>query len=342
MRKSAQKPVLKYKILVVDDEQGVIDSLIVVLGKSGYTVQGITDPYEAVDLLRREHFDMLILDFLMSPIHGDRVVELIREFDKDLYILLLTGYKDLVPPIETVRTLDIQGYCEKSNRFEQLVLLVESGMKSVMRNAELNEALAALQEHYLETIEALRVVVNTKDHYTRCHSDRVTYYAMKIGQAMGLDEESLETLNVGCRFHDIGKIGVPDSILLKPDRLGDEEFLEIKKHPANGAHILSVMSVFQKIIPLVKSHHERIDGKGYPDGLSGAEIPFLARIVSVADSFDAMTSDRAYRSKMELDKAIEQLRQGISQQFDGDIVNAFIELLSSYDEMEEEIAKMER
>ncbi|MCL2677516.1 MAG: DUF3369 domain-containing protein, partial [Clostridiales bacterium] len=131
MRKTNRVPLSKYNILVLDDEIGVIDSLSVIFKRSGYRISGVTDPYEAIERLRNERFDLLILDFLMSPIHGDRVVELIREFDRDLYILLLTGYKDLAPPLKTIKTLDIQGYCEKSDRFDQLILLVESGLKSI-------------------------------------------------------------------------------------------------------------------------------------------------------------------------------------------------------------------
>ena len=120
-----------YKILLVDDEQGILDSLSVVLKRSGYHYTGITSPLEAIERVRNEHFDLMILDFLMSPIHGDEVVRQIREFNREIYILLLTGHKDLAPPLETIRALEIQGYCEKSDRFDQLLLLIESGIKSI-------------------------------------------------------------------------------------------------------------------------------------------------------------------------------------------------------------------
>ena len=121
----------KYKIIVVDDESGIIDSLSVFLRKSGYTLVGVTDPLEAIERVKKEHFDLMLLDFIMSPIHGDKVVEEIRKFNKELYILLLTGHKDLAPPLETIKRLDIQGYCEKSDKFDQLLLLIESGIKSI-------------------------------------------------------------------------------------------------------------------------------------------------------------------------------------------------------------------
>jgi DNA-binding NtrC family response regulator len=131
MRKKLIREASEYRIFVVDDEVGIIDSLTVVLNRGGYEPVGETDPLKAIERLKTEHFDMLILDYLMSPIHGDEMVEQIRKFNKELYILLLTGHRDLAPPLETIKALDIQGYCEKSDKFDQLILLVESGVKSI-------------------------------------------------------------------------------------------------------------------------------------------------------------------------------------------------------------------
>ena len=128
-----------YKIIVVDDEQGIVDSLSIFLKRSGYDFTGITNPVEAIERVRQEHFDMMILDFMMDPIHGDEVVEEIRKFNKELYILLLTGHKDLAPPLETIKRLDIQGYCEKSDKFDQLLLLIESGIKSIEQMKTIKE-----------------------------------------------------------------------------------------------------------------------------------------------------------------------------------------------------------
>ena len=128
-----------YKIIVVDDEQGIVDSLSIFLKRSGYDFTGLTNPLEAIERVRNEHFDMMILDFMMDPIHGDEVVEEIRKFNKDLYILLLTGHKDLAPPLETIKRLEIQGYCEKSDKFDQLLLLIESGIKSIKQMNEIKK-----------------------------------------------------------------------------------------------------------------------------------------------------------------------------------------------------------
>lgn len=327
---------LQYRILAVDDEVGILDSLRVFLSKAGYTFVGVTNPLEAIEKVRTEHFDLMLLDFLMTPIHGDQVVEEIRKFNKDLYILLLTGHKDLAPPLDTIKRLDIQGYCEKSDKFDQLLLLIESGIKAVSQmqlikkiNDELKTTYDKLESAYMETIEILRFTVEAKDAYTRGHSDRVSAYSVLIGEALGLPEEDLKTLKIGGLFHDIGKIGIPDSILLKTTKLDDEEYSEIKNHPAIGAHILSNATIFKDIIPIVKHHHERFDGRGYPGKLKGEEIPYFARIAAVADSFDAMTSKRSYRDSLPMDVVIEEIIKNSGTQFDPEIAKVFLDILAN-------------
>ncbi len=496
MRRSTNRVNLDYKILIVDDEPGIIDSLSVVLKRSGYQFVGLTDPLEAIEKVREEKYDLLILDYLMYPIHGDKVVERIREFNNELYILLLTGHKDLAPPLETIKALEIQGYCEKGDRFDQLLLLVESGIKSIsqmrtikkfqeglnkilqsvpkiyqlqpidniledilaeilplvnsknafilidditrissgnnsifkgigkykkkvadfmemldpelmefigsarinkkvvkldkkviiplineylqdigiifvegddledglkllelysnqasssinnaflhslvnIKNDELNKTYDQLRETYMDTIEALRMVVDAKDIYTRGHSDRVAYFAVKIGEAFDFSKEELELLRISGIFHDVGKIGTSDDILFKSQKLNEKEYEEIKKHPLKGARILSAVSMFKEVVSIVKCHHERIDGKGYPEGLTKDEIPFLARIISVADAFDAMISDRRYRSRLKFEEARNQLIQGSGTQFDVEVVEKFIHQLSDFEQMAKEVA----
>ncbi len=494
MRKKMAEVTTDYKILIVDDEEGIINSMKVMLTRSGYYCVGISNPVEAIQRLETESFDMLILDYIMTPIHGDEVVAKIREFNKDIYILLLTGHKDLAPPLETIKALDIQGYCEKGDRFDQLLLLIESGIKSIsqmrtikqfkdglnkilyavpkiyqlqpidtileeileglmplvnskdafilvddcisshgeiiykgvgeykipveslvmmlspdlmerigfsrenkvtvyldhgiilplisenstsigviyiesnnfdeglklleiystqasssinnaflhslinMKKEELDRTYQELRNRYIDTIEALRLTVDAKDIYTRGHSDRVSYYAAKLGEQFDLSHEEIELLKVGGIFHDIGKIGTADDILFKTDKLNFSEYEEIKKHPLKGAYILSAISMFKDVVPLVKYHHERIDGKGYPEGLKGDKIPFLARILTVADAFDAMTSDRKYRSKLNLDETINQFKMNSGTQFDPVVVDKLLELLVNFELMQKDIA----
>lgn len=337
MRKNSHTNInTQYKIIAVDDEVGILDSLNVFLSKVGYSFVGVTNPVEAIEKVKNEHFDLMLLDFLMTPIHGDQVVEEIRKFNKDLYILLLTGHKDLAPPLETIKRLDIQGYCEKSDKFDQLLLLVESGIKAVSQmklikniNIELKETYDKLESAYMETIEILRYTVEAKDSYTKGHSDRVSEYSQLIGRKLELSEADLKMLKIGGLFHDIGKIGIPDSILLKNTKLDDNEYSEIKNHPAIGAHILSNASVFQDIIPIVKHHHERYDGNGYPSKLKGNDIPYLARITAVADAFDAMTSRRSYRDCLSLDFVRNEILNNKGTQFDPEIADVFLDILEN-------------
>ncbi|MCX7708611.1 MAG: DUF3369 domain-containing protein [Clostridia bacterium] len=490
MRQAAKKVQSNYRIAILDDEAGIIDTISIVLKRNGYEFEGFTDQLEAIERIKEQHFDMLILDYLMDSMHGDEVVERIRRFNKEIYILLLTGHKDIAPPLETIRSLEIQGYCEKSDRFDQLILLIESGIKSIqqvqtinkfkeglnrileavpeiyqlqpvacilekiltgilpfvnaqdafiliddtgqsensgnksifrgigkyhveieqfmqklnpsvmacigyarttgkyvnmenelifplvneysktigvmyidgsgtedglklleiysrqaassisnaflhsmvnMKNEELNKTYEELKIRYMDTVEVLRLAVDAKDEYTRGHSDRVAYYAVKIGEAFGLPADEIDILKLGGVFHDIGKIGTADDILFKTESLDNREYTEVKRHTLKGAHILSAVSMFKDVVPLVKYHHERLDGKGYPEGLMGEEIPFLARILSVADAFDAMTSDRVYRNRLELNEAIEQLTNASGTQFDPEVVDKFVKLLDRFE-----------
>lgn len=331
-----------YKIIAVDDEIGIIDSLSIFLNKSGYNFVGLTDPIEALERVKTEHFDLMILDFIMTPIHGDKLVEEIRKFNKDLYILLLTGHKDLAPPLETIKRLDIQGYCEKSDKFDQLLLLIESGIKSISQmnlikqiNDELSNTYTELENAYLESIETLRYTVEAKDPYTSGHSIRVAKYSELIGKYLNLSDQDLKTLHVGGLFHDIGKIGIPDSILLKESSLTNDEYSQIKNHPSIGAHILCNAKIFQNIIPIVKHHHERYDGTGYPSQLKGDDIPYLVRITTIADSFDAMSSKRNYRNELSPEHIIEEIQRNKGTQFDSEIADVFLDILNNhYDEIQ--------
>ena len=325
-----------YKIIVVDDEQGIVDSLSIFLKRSGYDFTGLTNPLEAIERVRNEHFDMMILDFMMDPIHGDEVVEEIRKFNKDLYILLLTGHKDLAPPLETIKRLEIQGYCEKSNKFDQLLLLIESGIKSIEQmntiktiNEQLHDKNEELERAYLDTIGILRQTVEAKDPYTRGHSDRVSEYSVLIGKKLGLDEKTLHILKIGGLFHDIGKIGIPDSILLKESKLSDEEYSQIKNHPMIGVHMLGDAAIFTDILPIVKHHHERYDGRGYPSQLVGEDIPYVARIAAVADTFDAMTSKRSYRDSLPIDVVRAEIERCSGTQFDPNIAKVFLDIMDN-------------
>ena len=269
--------------------------------------------------------------------HGDTVVEEIRKFNSDLYILLLTGHKDLAPPLETIRKLSIQGYCEKNDKFDQLLLLIESAIKSIEQmnmikkiNQELVLSKEELEKSYLESIQTLRYAVEAKDEYTRGHSDRVSAIAVLIGKYMGLNKADLKRLEIGGLFHDIGKIGVPDNILLKDAKLTDDEYGEIKNHPSIGKHILSSATIFKDILPIVYHHHEHFNGTGYPGKISENEIPLFARITAIADTFDAMTSKRSYRDALPINIVKSEIENGSGTQFDPEITRVFMDILNNH------------
>ena len=163
-----------------------------------------------------------------------------------------------------------------------------------------------------------------RDQYTERHSVNVTRLSVRTAQSMNLTPGEIECLEISSILHDIGKIAIPDNILLKPGSLTDEEYDTIKTHPEIGENILKSIKLFETERKIVRHHHERWDGKGYPDGLSGKEIPLLSRILSVADAYDAMTSDRPYRKGLPVEKAIGELRRNTGTQFDKEIVDAFI------------------
>jgi HD-GYP domain-containing protein (c-di-GMP phosphodiesterase class II) len=175
----------------------------------------------------------------------------------------------------------------------------------------------------------LAEAVDAKDRYTRGHSQRVAEYAKALAQASGYDEGFVELVYVSGTLHDVGKIGVPDEVLKKTSRLTDEEFAQIKLHPELGEKIVMQIPELRDTLPGVRSHHERYDGRGYPDRLAGEQIPLIARILSIADAFDAMTSDRSYREGMTFEHALSQIREGSGSQFDPDLAATFVAMMES-------------
>lgn len=192
---------------------------------------------------------------------------------------------------------------------------------------EIKQAKEDLEDLLINTITSLVSAIDAKSPWTKGHSERVTYYARKIGSELGLSEKEIETLTLAGLLHDIGKLGTYDAVLDKPDKLTAEEFELVKKHPVKGIAILSPIKQLKDIIPIIRHHHEKYDGKGYPDGLKGEEIPLSARILCAADSFDAMTAKRPYKAAREMKDAKEELKRCAGIHFDPDVVEAFITAL---------------
>ena len=327
MRRSKQVAQNRISMLTLDDDPIITSTIQAYFQRSGYSVDVENDPNVAIERIKNGSYDILLLDFLMSPICGDQVVEEIRKFNQDIYIILLTGHKSMAPPIKTIRQLDIQGYYEKDDRFDQLELLVESCVKSIKQMRTIREYQKELENAYMQTIETLRYVVESRDKETEGHSARVSALASALASRMGMQEKDVEQIRIAGLFHDIGKVGVPDNVLLKNGPLTKEEFQVITRHPAEGERVLKSYAPFKELLSIVRNHHERYDGTGYPDHLVGEAISIGARITAVADSFDAMMSKRVYRDGLGLEKTIAELIKGKNTQFDGHIVDILLQMI---------------
>lgn len=215
-------------------------------------------------------------------------------------------------------------YCFNEKDIYFLNFVVEKASFSI-ENMALYEN---IYENLFSTLYAFVETIEARDPYTKQHSASVSKYAMTIARASGFTQEDVAKLNVSGNLHDIGKIGIPDNILLKPGRLTDEEYEIIKKHPIIGSNIIAHLGMWTEEQDIIRHHHERFDGKGYPDGLKGEEIPLLSRILSVADVYDALTTDRSYRRKMSDDVAVNIIKENSGSQFDSKIVDVFLDLHS--------------
>lgn len=317
------------KILIIDEDVNMMEIISEILKGYGHTVSTFTEPVSAIEELKANKYDILLVNYLMSPVNGDRVVELVREFDKEIYIILMSMHKDLTPSIETMQTLDIQAYFEKSSRFDQLIIMIQSGIKYIEQLRKVKSINLKLDHYLFDFAQILLNTITAKDNYTGEHSKRVTSYCRLFAKFLELDDISTDNLLKAASFHDVGKIGIPDSVLLKEGKLTDEEYDTIKLHPVVAANIFSVSDIFKDIVPIIKHHHERYDGNGYPDKLKGENIEYLARVLSLCDSFDAIVSRRPYKDERSIQSALEEIKRCSGTQFDPNLADKFIVLVNN-------------
>lgn len=333
-----------YNIVFVESGNIIENSLKRTIDLSKFTLLKYNNLQKAYNIISTQKQHILIVDISNISSKDFNILKNIRKENNDLYIILVLDSNETSIPLDKLNELSVQGYCEKNSKLNQLSLFIETAIKSIEQmkmiktmNEELLASKEQLVKSYLETIEILRYTVEAKDTYTRGHSERVSEYSVLIGKKLGLPQSDLKTLKIGGLFHDIGKIGIADSILMKTGKLTNSEYNEIKKHPIIGKNILSNASIFQDIIPIVLYHHERYDGKGYPEGLRGNDIPLLARIVCVADSFDAMTSKRSYRDVLDYDYVKNEIKSQSGTQFDPVIATTFLDVLNNENNLISEI-----
>lgn len=325
----AEKP-----ILVVDDEEGPREALRMIL-KENYDVLLAKDGQECLDLIRRERPSLILLDIRLPGMDGIEVLERVKKVRPEIPVIIVSAVGthktvidalklgavdfiakplDVIQVRDTVRKALLQAECEKSlgpNSPPQTLPTVED----------------ILEATYLNTIKTLCKILVKKDPYTRQHSQHVTHFALLIGKALGFSKDELLVLEQAALLHDIGKIGIPDHILRKPGPLTDSEWEVMRQHPDIGQEILEHIQVLHLEQNMVRHHHERYDGNGYPDRLKGEEIPIYSRILGIADSFHAMVSDRPYRKALSVETAVEELKKNSGTQFDPELVEIFIKAL---------------
>ena len=274
---------------------------------------------------------------LIKQVRKDEQVRTINSFENSEYkdeeinkIDSFTINNSLIVPLKPRDSLlGVIQLCNKQRNasfsYEDMDLLkiLGSQIAFVIQNAEL---FSNLEKAYLDTLSALTNAIDAKDKYTRGHSDRVTELSVKLAKEVGVDKSEIEKIRLGSLLHDIGKIGIPEIILNKPGRLNSQEYEIIKSHPTLGVSILGNVEFLQKVVPIIKHHHERFDGNGYPDKLKGEEIPLLARIVSIADTFDAMTTNRPYRKALTTEESLKEIERCKESQFDPKLADLFIKM----------------
>ncbi|MFC1699228.1 HD domain-containing phosphohydrolase [Candidatus Omnitrophota bacterium] len=340
------------RILVIDDEDSICNLLKDSLSEKGYTVVTAQNAKEGLKKAKSEQFDLLITDLRMPQMDG---LEIIRELNKtceDTVAIMITGY----PSFETVQEalrLSAYDYISKPFNLEQVLFTVKRAVefrrlkqankellgrlegdnvilekKVDERTKDLKDLYRNIHSAYMSTVKALAQVIDAKDHYTHSHSKKVTKYATAIAQELDFPSEQIEVLREACQLHDLGKIGIHDYILNKPDKLTKKEWDEVRLHSLRGAEILDPLAFLEDVTVLIKQHHERYDGKGYPLGLKAKDIKQGALIIAVADSFDAMISERPYRKPFSKEYAIAELKKNSGTQFDPQVVKAFLKILS--------------
>lgn len=344
------------RILVVDDEEPIREIVASMLGASGYVCKQAGSGMEALAILTSgEEFELMLSDLMMADLDGIGLLERTKEKYPDMPVVMVTAVHDISVALAAIRN-GAYDYLLKPFEREQLLNTVSRALENrrlkvenrtyqtnlealvKARTDQLQAALANLERSYDITLETLGDALDLKDRETEGHSKRVTAFTIAIARAMGLPREQINTIARGAFLHDIGKIAIPDNILKKPGKLESEEMAIMREHAYHGYQIVKKIPFLAEAADIVYSHQEWFNGSGYPRGLKGAEIPLGARIFSVADTLDAITTDRIYRPKQTLQAAREEIKKWSGQQFDPEVVRVFLEMPDNiWDDLREEI-----
>ncbi|EKE04767.1 MAG: sigma 54 response regulatory protein [uncultured bacterium] len=324
---SIAKEQIKHTILIVDDEVDNLQLLKRTLRRN-YNIITASNGQEALGIVEQMGNDisLIVSDQRMPTMTGTEFLS--RTLDKYPHIIkmLLTGYSDIDAMIDGVNKCQLFQYISKPFDTEEIQMIVKNGINAYELTLSKNALLQDLKELFFTTIKSISSALDAKDTYTHGHSYRVTLFSMILAKEMGLDEVLMEEIEMAGLLHDIGKIGVPESILSKPGKLTDEEYNIIKLHPERGKKILNGISKLNNVSFWLSCHHERWDGRGYPKNIKEKEIPLPARIIAIADTYDAMTSNRSYRQGLPHEVASEEIIRCAGSQFDPDVVKIFTQV----------------
>jgi putative two-component system response regulator len=303
-------------ILVVEDDPAMLIALRDILEGAGYAIHTAENGQEALNILNHSKPELILSDIAMPVMDGFELLEAVRERPTGTTIpfIFLTA-RGTREDIFTGKSLGVDDYITKPVTSKELLSAVRSRLQRADEFAMIAQLLAAK--------DSLRVLANAIEN-KRYHVERVNDYAQAIARELEWDDKHRDALEFGAILHDIGQVRIPEVILLKAGPLTEEEWVEMRKHPEEGARMIEGIPYLAPAIPIVLHHHERWDGNGYPHGLRGRDIPIEARVLAVADTFDAMTSDRTYRKALDPEIAYEEIMRQADHQFDPSIVEAFL------------------
>ena len=318
-------------ILVVDDVATNLRMVEAVL-KDSYKLTLVKSGEQALKFLSKNDVDLILMDLIMPEMDGFETYRRIRGNGKDanVPVIFFTADKAVEQEAEGLR-LGAMDFIRKPIVPEVMLRRIERilELEDLHKDLEykVEEKTKQVKQLMFETITAIAGTIDAKDPYTKGHSERVAEYSVKIAKELGMEEKRVNELSYIALLHDIGKVGIPDAILLKPDRLTDEEYATMKTHTSIGAKVLESLNSIQHIEYGALYHHERYDGRGYPNGLQGEEIPLYGRIIAAADALDAMTSNRAYRKHLPKERVLEEIANGKGTQFDPVVTDALLSLI---------------
>jgi response regulator RpfG family c-di-GMP phosphodiesterase len=314
------------RVLIVENDQEARRTLEECLAKAGYEMHYASSAAQAAELLRTRKFDIMLSDTLVLGAEGVEVLGLATAIHPTMPIVL-TAEPSMAGAAREAMRHGVTDLLVTPFNENELPVVIERNIerKRLERQMLLEKSTGIL----LQAIDALVAAIDAKDRMTAGHTTRVTHICLAIADTLGMPSEERYTLELAARLHDIGKISLPDSALNKSGALSEEEWAAMMRHPAVGSQIVGAIGDLSYVATIVRHHHERLDGKGYPDGLQGEAIPLLARIIGVADAFEAMTSERSFRRKMSSAEAISELRRCVNTHYSAEIVEALVESLRS-------------